>query len=134
MFNLTQIQVEKRKPSRELKQAMYEPSSNWIQCGNNTKESLGMIHLEVLECKGLPNMDAGGALGNKTDAFVCAEYEENLVQTDVINDRLSPRQCGCHGHSACFAFTLCIQCLNSSSSSMNSTLALLLMMALEGLL
>jgi len=74
----------------ELKQEMYEPSSNWVQCGMNTKESLGMVYLEVLECEGLPNMDAGGALGNKTDAFVCAVYEENLVQTDVIDDRLSP--------------------------------------------
>ena len=74
----------------ELKQEMYEPSSNWIQGGNNTKESLGMVYLEVLECEGLPNMDTGGALGNKTDAFVCAVYEENLVQTDVIDDRLSP--------------------------------------------
>ena len=35
-------------------------------------------------------MDAGEALGNKTDAFVCAIYEESLVQTEVIDDRLSP--------------------------------------------
>jgi hypothetical protein len=74
----------------ELQYEMHKPSTNWVQCGTDTKKSLGMVYLEVLRCEGLPNMDAGGALGNKTDAFVCAVYEESLVQTDVIDDRLSP--------------------------------------------
>lgn len=35
-------------------------------------------------------MDSGGALGNYTDAFVCVAYEDSLVQTDVIDDQISP--------------------------------------------
>ena len=35
-------------------------------------------------------MDAGEAMGNYTDAFVCAAFEDSLVQTDVIDDELSP--------------------------------------------
>mmetsp|Transcript_8761 Transcript_8761/g.16537 ORF Transcript_8761/g.16537 Transcript_8761/m.16537 type:complete len:1050 (+) Transcript_8761:126-3275(+) len=74
----------------ELLDEMYKPSSNWIECGMDTKDSLGTVFLEILRCEGLPNMDSGESFGNKTDAFVCAIYEESMVQTDVIDDRLSP--------------------------------------------
>jgi C2 domain. len=74
----------------ELVDEMYKPSSNWIECGTDTKDSLGEVYLEILRCEGLPNMDSGETFGNKTDAFVCAIYEESMVQTDVIDDRLSP--------------------------------------------
>jgi hypothetical protein len=75
---------------KELLDEMYKPSSNWIECGTDTKDSLGTVYLEILRCEGLPNMDSGETFGNKTDAFVCAIYEESMVQTDVIDDRLSP--------------------------------------------
>jgi hypothetical protein len=74
----------------EMLHEMFQPSSNWIECGTDTKESLGTVYLEILRCEGLPNMDSGESFGNKTDAFVCAIFEESLVQTDVIDDRLSP--------------------------------------------
>lgn len=74
----------------EMVKEMYQPSTNWTECGKETEETLGSVYLEILQCEKLPNMDAGEALGNKTDAFVCAIYEESLVQTEVIDDRLSP--------------------------------------------
>lgn len=75
---------------KELESAMLESSTEWIQCGTKTEASLGKVYLEILQCEGLPNMDAGEVIGNKTDAFVTVVYEESLVQTDVIDDRLSP--------------------------------------------
>ncbi len=73
----------------ELTEEMLNPSTNWMDVGCD-KDSLGTVYLEILQCQGLPNMDAGGALGNKTDAFVCAIFEDSMVQTDVIDDKLSP--------------------------------------------
>ncbi len=73
----------------ELTEEMLNPSTNWMDAGCD-KDSLGTVYLEILQCQNLPNMDAGGALGNKTDAFVCAIFEESMVQTDVIDDKLSP--------------------------------------------
>ncbi len=74
----------------EMKNEIYKPSTNWTESGGETEETLGKVYLEIIECEDLPNMDTGEALGNKTDAFVCAIFEESLVQTDVIDDRLSP--------------------------------------------
>jgi len=73
----------------ELKNEMNKPSKMWTEVGCE-HGSIGTVYLEILEACGLPNMDAGGALGNKTDAFVCVIYEDNMVQTDVIDDKLSP--------------------------------------------
>jgi len=64
------------------------PSHNWIEAGSGT---LGKVHLEILSCHGLPNLDAGEAVGNYTDAFVCAVFEDAVVETCVIDDELSPR-------------------------------------------
>ena len=57
-----------------------------------------LLHLtvvEILSCDGLPNLDetpAGvPATGDKTDAFVAMLFEDTLVRTDVIFDRLNPR-------------------------------------------
>ncbi len=61
-----------------------KPSYNWIEAGSGR---LGKIYLEILKCTDLPNMD----IGSKTDAFCSIIYEDCIVNTDVINDELSPR-------------------------------------------
>jgi hypothetical protein len=63
-------------------------SQNWLDTGSGT---LGRVYLEILDCDGLPNLDTGGFLGNKTDTFVCAIFEDTIVKTDVIDDSLAPR-------------------------------------------
>lgn len=63
-------------------------SRNWIDIGSG---NLGKIFLEIIGCDGLPNMDTGGAFGNKTDAFVSIVHEDCVARTDVIADTLSPR-------------------------------------------
>lgn len=72
-------------------------STNWIQAGQQQQQScdedtnsLGFVFIEILECNGLPNTDAGGAVGNKTDAFISLVYGDIMVQTDVIDDTCSP--------------------------------------------
>jgi hypothetical protein len=65
----------------------FGPSQNWTEAGSG---NLGKVYLEVLRCEDLPNVDVGEAVGNVTDAFVCAVYEDVLVQTPVIDDELSP--------------------------------------------
>ena len=74
----------------ELRTEVFKPSTKWLHASQTTMSSLGKLHLEILSCKDLPNMDSGEAIGNYTDAFVCAAYEDSIVQTDVINDELSP--------------------------------------------
>ena len=74
----------------EMVAAMMEPSTNWTASGKKTSQSLGTVYLEILQCSGIPNMDSGEAFGNKTDSFVCAIFEDSMVQTDVIDDKLSP--------------------------------------------
>jgi len=63
-------------------------SHNWVKAGSG---KLGKIYLEVLACHDLPNTDVGEALGNVTDPFVTAVYEDVLIETPVIQDELSPR-------------------------------------------
>ena len=79
-------------------------STNWIQAGqhqacsnddcdagnSSNGNSLGRVYMEILECRGLPNTDAGGAVGNKTDAFVSIIYGDIMVQSEVIDDSCSP--------------------------------------------
>jgi hypothetical protein len=55
-----------------------------------TSAAIGRVYLEVLSCQDLPNLDVGGAVGNFTDPFVCAIYEDAMVETNVIDDELSP--------------------------------------------
>lgn len=66
----------------------YCKSRQWIEAGSG---KLGRIYLEILGCDGLPNKDAGGVIGNKTDAFAAVVFEDCVLQTDVIDDCLSPR-------------------------------------------
>jgi hypothetical protein len=75
----------------QIETESYKKSNQWLEAGSGT---LGQVYVEVLHCTGLPNMDTlvgGVSLGNKTDAFACLVYEDCLVQTDVINDCLSPK-------------------------------------------
>ena len=73
-----------------LQHECYKPSTNWVQAGQAKSNSLGKVYLEVLECRGLPNTDAGGAIGNKTDAFISMVYGDVMAQTEVIDDSCSP--------------------------------------------
>jgi C2 domain len=63
-------------------------SINWVDVGAGR---LGRLFVEILYCDGLPNLDVGGFAGNKTDAFVSVVFEDAVVQTDVVDDTLSPR-------------------------------------------
>ena len=74
----------------EMTNEMLKPSTSWIQAGVETSKSLGKLYVEILRCSDLPNMDTGEALGNLTDAFCCAIFEDSMVQTNVIDDELSP--------------------------------------------
>jgi hypothetical protein len=69
----------------ELHRECWKESTNWIKAGSG---KLGKVYVEVLQCRGLPNVDTGP--GNKTDAFVAIVYGDCMVQTDVIDDSLGP--------------------------------------------
>eukprot|EP00550_Attheya_septentrionalis_P000574 CAMPEP_0198283726 /NCGR_PEP_ID=MMETSP1449-20131203/3307_1 /TAXON_ID=420275 /ORGANISM="Attheya septentrionalis, Strain CCMP2084" /LENGTH=1175 /DNA_ID=CAMNT_0043980497 /DNA_START=124 /DNA_END=3651 /DNA_ORIENTATION=+ len=74
----------------QIKQEWSKPSTNWIDAGSG---DLGRLHVEVLSCDSLPNMDLFRTSNplDKTHAFVCMVYEDSLVNSDVIRDSLSPR-------------------------------------------
>lgn len=81
----------------ELVEECVKPSTNWVITGTGSdgavldpSASLGRVYLEILSCQDLPNMDVGGAVGNLTDCFVAAVYEDTMVDTTVIDDELSP--------------------------------------------
>eukprot|EP00523_Entomoneis_sp_CCMP467_P008491 CAMPEP_0168738488 /NCGR_PEP_ID=MMETSP0724-20121128/10959_1 /TAXON_ID=265536 /ORGANISM="Amphiprora sp., Strain CCMP467" /LENGTH=1081 /DNA_ID=CAMNT_0008785833 /DNA_START=7 /DNA_END=3252 /DNA_ORIENTATION=+ len=61
-------------------------SDHWLDVGNGR---LGRLHVEILGCDELPNLDSGGR--NKTDTFVALVYEDCVVKTDVVDDCLNPR-------------------------------------------
>ncbi|CAB9513762.1 expressed unknown protein [Seminavis robusta] len=71
----------------QISQETRKPSLQWADAGSG---SVGTLHLEILSCHGLPNVDVGEAVGNLTDSFVCAVFEDVMVQTPVIDDELSP--------------------------------------------
>jgi hypothetical protein len=73
--------------SQELKKRTMLPSHQWIEAGSG---KIGKVYLEILSCKDLPNVDVGQAIGNLTDCFVSAVFEDAMVQTNVIDDELSP--------------------------------------------
>lgn len=79
-------QETKWMSSENLLVEIMKPTKKWIEAGTG---SLGTLYLEVLKCDGLPNMDT--KIDGKTDAFCCIVYEDAIVNTDVINDSLSPR-------------------------------------------
>jgi hypothetical protein len=65
----------------EIEAHIVKPSQHWVDTAGSG--NFWRIVLEVLGCDGLPNLDTGGFLGNKTDAFVSVVYED---------DCLSPRR------------------------------------------
>lgn len=71
-----------------LQKEALEPSQHWVDVGSG---KLGKVHLEIIGCDGLPQLDSGAFLGNKTDAFVSVVFEDSISKTDVIDDTLSPR-------------------------------------------
>ena len=65
---------------------MDHSSTSWIQAGSG---SIGKLYIEIIGCDHLTNL--ARAIGDKSDPFVCIVYEDCIVNTDVINDCLSPR-------------------------------------------
>lgn len=65
-----------------------KPSSQWIEAGSG---SVGKMYVEVIGCDDIPNLDFSVTGRDKTDPFICIVYEDSIVNTDVINDCLSPR-------------------------------------------
>lgn len=72
---------------QQVKATTKLPSKHWIEAGSG---NLGRLYLEILSCHGLPNVDIGDALGNRTDAFVTAVYGDAMADTSVIDDELNP--------------------------------------------
>lgn len=72
----------------EILRESVKPSENWIEAGSG---SAGKLYFEILGCDGLPNLDISASSRNKSDPFVCITFEDCVVNTDVINDCLSPR-------------------------------------------
>jgi len=73
---------------RDIESETMKESNHWFDMGSG---DLGRIFVEILACDDLPNLDAGGFLGNKTDTFISLVYEDSVVRTDVIDDCLAPR-------------------------------------------
>lgn len=58
----------------QINKLALEPSRNWMEAGSG---DLGKVFLEILQCDGLPNMDKATLnVRDKTDAFVCAAFED----------------------------------------------------------
>ena len=72
----------------QIQTAWKEPSREWVEAGSG---NVGKFYLEVLGCDGLPNLDLSVTGRNKSDPFVLIAFEDCVVNTDVINDCLSPR-------------------------------------------
>jgi len=72
----------------EIERKAMEPSKQWIEAGSG---SVGKFFVEIIGCDGLPNVDVSITGRNKSDPFVCIAFEDCFVNTDVINDCLSPR-------------------------------------------
>jgi len=54
--------------------------------------NVGRLHVEILSCGDLPNLDSGGeVMGNFTDSFCALVFEDTCAMTDVIDDELNPR-------------------------------------------
>jgi len=73
----------------EMNTYTYSPSQQWVQA-KDCPNSLGRLHVEILKCHDLPNLDTG-INDDYTDAFVAMAFEDNVVRTDVIHDALSPQ-------------------------------------------
>ena len=76
---------------KEIEDEVMKPSRHWTHASVG---ECGTVYVEVLSCDDLPNLDTGGFLGNKTDAFVSVVYEDVYARTETIDDCLSPRWMG----------------------------------------
>jgi hypothetical protein len=74
---------------KEILEESLKPSTQWIEAGSG---GVGKVFVEILGCDGLPNMDKLTLNPrDKTDAFCCIVFEDCVVNTDVIENCLSPR-------------------------------------------
>lgn len=73
---------------QELEREMMKPSTRWIEAGSG---KLGKAYIEIIKCEGLPSLDIGLTGKGKSDPFICMLFEDAIVNTDVINDCLSPK-------------------------------------------
>jgi hypothetical protein len=94
-----QVEETKFMTSQEISLQTRRPSQRWIEAGSG---SLGKIYLEILACHDLPNVDIGEAVGNVTDSFVCAVFEDSVAMTEVIDDELSPHWLPWSQRAFCF--------------------------------
>ena len=72
----------------EIDTEVMKPSYKYKSIG---ADGIAKIHLEILSCDNLPNMENIQMFGNKTDAFVQLVYEDCVGTTSVIDDSSSPR-------------------------------------------
>ena len=79
--------TEKKVADDEIENEWYKPSENWVEAGSG---NVGKLYVEILGCDGLENKDID-IMGNTSDPFVCITFEDTVVNTDVINDSLTPR-------------------------------------------
>jgi hypothetical protein len=107
-----------------LKTLTKAPSRRWIQVGSLSKtktttsftsslertmmstisiSKYGRLYVEILSAHGLPNVDYGQRLGNQTDTFCTLIYGDGMVQTDIIDDELSPHWLPWTQRAFCFA-------------------------------
>jgi hypothetical protein len=73
---------------KEIEREALKPSRQWIEAGSG---SVGKFFVEIIGCDGLPNADINVTGRDKSDPFVCIAFGDCIVNTDVINDCLSPR-------------------------------------------
>ena len=125
----------------QIQEETQKPSHHWIKAGSGgvtssttvgrDRTSLGKVYLEILSCHDLPNLDAvvaGQSVGGDvTDAFVTAVLEDAMVQTDVIDNELSPHWLPWTKRAFCFgilhpASMLYLGCFDWDSTSPLSTL------------
>jgi len=74
--------------SQQIDEESLKPTKDWLDIGSGR---LGKIFVEIIKCDNLPNMDTGGSLGNKTDAFVSLVYEDCVAKSETIANCLHPR-------------------------------------------
>jgi len=70
----------------QIEEVSKDHSTSWTMAGSG---STGKLYIEIVGCDGLTN--PAQASGEKSDSFVNIVYEDSIVNTDVINDCLSPR-------------------------------------------
>ncbi len=75
---------------REIEEEVLKPTPS-TKCKALGFGEIAKIHLEILQCDNLPNMETIKMFGNKTDAFVQVVYEDCIGETSIIEDSNSPR-------------------------------------------